>query len=173
MKNPTKKFLRGCAIEEGRTLIVGSRVYPDTGKVDRRPRFKDALGVDMSAGEGVDWVLDLEEPLPEHFGTFAHVECMSVLEHSRRPWLLCSNLERAMRQGATIFVLVPWVWRVHGYPSDYWRMTPAAIESLFPSVKWEAQGYIVEDSLVDGVPKITQNGVRYFARSELVMFGRK
>lgn len=185
--NALKRFLKQCTINEGRALIVGSKIHEGTDKPDRRKLYADAIGVDMEEGLGVDRVCNLEEDEdvmqtfrkegwpadPHYWDKFSHVECTSVLEHSRRPWLLCANLERVMQPGATIFVLVPWVWRVHGYPSDYWRMTPAAVESLFPSIDWEAQGYIVEDNLVEKVPRLTQNGVRYFARSELVMFGRR
>ena len=85
----------------------------------------------MQEGEGVDLVLDLEESLPEGLGTFAHVECMSVLEHSKRPWLLAANPEQLMEPGATIFVSVPFIWRFHGYPSDYFRLTPEALPVLF------------------------------------------
>lgn len=168
------KFLKRCEVNEGRTLIVGSKVHEGTRKEDRRKLFPDAVGVDMDDGFGVDRVLDLEERLPADFGVFEHVECMSVLEHSRRPWLLAANIDRAMANGATILVMVPWVWRIHAYPSDYWRMTPAALESLFPTVTWYEQCYIVENELKDGPPKTGRSdGVRWIARSELIMFGRK
>lgn len=156
----------------GRTLIVGSRVYKD--KEDRRARYADAVGVDMLEGEGVDLVLDLEEDLPDDLGLFDHVECMSVLEHSRRPWLLAANIERLMAPGATIFVTVPFAWRLHGYPSDYWRMTPEAVKSIFPAVQWE-RVMLAGVDLYDG-PKIESvkvDGHPYFARTDIVGFGVK
>ena len=57
---------------QGRTLIVGSKVYAD--KEDRRGRYSDAVGVDMLSGDGVDFVVNLEEPLPKALGLFDHVE---------------------------------------------------------------------------------------------------
>ena len=165
------RFLAKCGVRDGRTLIVGSKIHEGTDKLDRRTLYATALGVDMEAGPGVDVVMDLEEQTM--LGQFEHIECTSVLEHSRRPWLLCANLERCMEDGATIVVMVPWVWRVHAYPSDYWRMTPAAIKSLLPAVQWERQAYIVEDELVEKVPTLTASGKRWIARSELLMFGRK
>ncbi len=155
----------------GRTLIVGSQIYRD--KEDRRQRYADVLGVDMLEGPGVDRVLDLEEDLPEDLGQFDHVECMSVLEHSRRPWLLAANLERLMAPGATIFVSVPLCWRIHGYPSDYWRMTPEAIRQLFPNVEWQSL-MLASHGLTEG-PKfavVKQGGHPYLARTETVGFGR-
>jgi hypothetical protein len=165
------KFLKRCAVRAGRTLIVGSKIHDGTGKPDRRKLYDEAIGVDMQPGDGVDLVLDLEESAPP--GVFAHIECTSVLEHSRRPWLLCANLERVLIDGGTILVMTPWVWREHGYPDDYFRYTPSAIKSLLPSVRWDAQSFIIEDELANEVPKMWHGGKRWMARSELIMFGRK
>ena len=156
----------------GRTLIVGSQVYGD--KEDRRKRYADVLGVDMLEGPGVDWVIDLEEDLPDGLGQFEHVECMSVLEHSRRPWLMAANIERLMAPGATLFVSVPFVWRIHAYPSDYWRLTPEGVKSIFPGIEWR-QLMLASDRLDDGkkIPAIKTSGHPYFARTETVGFGVK
>lgn len=156
----------------GRTLIVGSQVYG--GKEDRRHRYADAVGVDMLAGPGVDWVIDLEEQLPDGLGQFEHVECMSVLEHSRRPWLMAANIERLMAPGATLFVSVPFVWRIHAYPSDYWRLTPEGVKSIFPAIQWMSV-MLASEQLVEGkkVPAVKSSSHPYFARTETVGFGIK
>lgn len=125
--------------KKGRALIVGSRVYE--GRVDRRRLYTEPVGIDMLDGPGVDHVHDLQYPLPEEVGKFAHVECMSVMEHCPRPWLLAQNLEDAMLPGATIWLSVPFVWRVHGYPSDYWRFTTEAVKLMFPRIEWERLEY--------------------------------
>lgn len=155
----------------GRTLIVGSQVY--RGKEDRRLRYEDVVGVDMLFGPGVDRVLDLEYPLPPDLEqAFDHVECMSVLEHSRRPWLLAANIERLMAPGASLFVTVPFCWRIHAYPSDYWRMTPQAIRELFPLVRWDALK-LANETLSDGprIPGVDVRGHVYMSKTETVGFG--
>ncbi|WP_143694841.1 class I SAM-dependent methyltransferase [Variovorax sp. JS1663] len=150
---------------------MGSHVYED--KEDRRQRYADVVGVDMLEGPGVDLVLDLERDLPGDVGQFDHVECMSVLEHSRRPWLLAANIQRLMAPGATIFCTVPFCWRIHGYPSDYWRMTPDGVRELFPEVEWTAL-MLASNELTDGpkAPTIKRNDHPYFSRTETVGFGR-
>lgn len=147
-------------------------MYAD--KEDRRALYPDVVGVDMLAGPGVDRVLDLEEELPDDIGQFDHVECMSVLEHSRRPWLLAANIERLMRAGATIFVSVPFMWRVHGYPDDYFRFTPSGIKAIFPGITWESL-MLASDVLGEGpkIPKVLVREHPYFARTETMGFGRK
>lgn len=156
----------------GRTLIVGSQVYRE--KEDRRKRYADAVGVDMLDGPGVDRVLDLEEKPPADLGTFAHVECMSVLEHSRRPWLLAAHVELLMEPGATIFVSVPFVWRIHAYPNDFWRMTPEAVRSIFPKIDWQHVMLATTD-LRNGrrIESMKSGGHPYMARTETVAFGVK
>lgn len=153
----------------GRTLIVGAKVY--RGRTDRRAGFKFAVGVDMLPGDGVDVVADLEESAPD-IGLFDHVECMSVLEHSRRPWVLASNLERMMAPGATLFVTVPFCWRVHGYPSDFWRFTPDALPLLFPAITWGARMLAGSALREDQVKAMKVDGFPYFERTETVGFGR-
>lgn len=159
---------------QGRTLIVGSQIY--AGKEDRRKRYQDALGVDMLDGPGVDLVGDLEEPVPPSMvGAFSHIECMSVLEHSRRPWLLAGNLQAVLESEGTIFVAVPFCWRVHNYPADYWRFTYQGIEALFPGVQWRAAAYAHEAlTWVDTkVPVKKIEGFPYYPRTELLAFGVK
>jgi hypothetical protein len=154
--------------KKGRTLIVGSKIYKT--RTDRRKYYEDAVGIDMFDGDGVDRVLNLEEPLPDDLGKFAHIDCISVLEHSQRPWLLASNLVMLMEEGSTIYVQVPFVWRVHGYPSDYWRMTVAGVSSIFAGVRWRAiQATGSDDS--GRIPSMMHGDKVYFARTQVCGFG--
>lgn len=157
--------------KRGRTLIVGSKLYKF--RKDRRLLYKDVLGVDLSSGAGVDRVLDLESSLPRDLGKFAHIECWSVLEHVRRPWLMADNLQRLLAQDGTIHVQVPFVWRVHAYPSDYWRFTAEAVKLLFPWIGWYKIMY-ANTKLVDAgkVPMVLKEDHKYFARTEVYAFGR-
>lgn len=155
----------------GRTLIVGSQVYRD--KEDRRLRYSDVVGMDMLPGPGVDVVIDLEEELPpEWCGQFDHVECMSVLEHSKRPWLLAANIERMMKPGATIFFSIPFIWRFHGYPNDHWRMTPEALLHVFPNIDWSARMFASCRLSSEHKVKAIKFGEHpYLSRTETVGFG--
>lgn len=161
--------------QKGLTLICGSKLYGE--KEDRRKRFADAVGVDMQEGDGVDVVLNIEDRAPAAWlGSFSHVECMSTLEHCAHPWLAACFIEDVMRPGATIFVSVPWVWRVHGYPDDNFRVSPNGLLTLFPRIEWKVRGLATQrdywmetrkkyPSLVEG------SGDKYLLRSETVGFG--
>lgn len=158
---------------EGRTLIVGSRIYGD--REDRRGAYQDAVGADMQAGPGVDIVANLEDEDDAAFlGTFAHIECRSVLEHARRPWLLAAHLEHLMAPGSTLDLSVPFVWRPHAYPSDYWRFTAEGVRELFPGIKWHALMYASQELLWEGdtkLPKQIIDGAIHFPRCEVLGFG--
>lgn len=153
----------------GRTLVVGSKQYK--GKADRRALYRNALGLDLEAGDGVDIVHDLETPLPETFGLFDHIDCVSVLEHVQRPWILCANIAATMAPRATILISVPFIWRVHAYPSDYWRMTVEALPILFPNVEWIQRGYMCDDEFVKKPKAETIDGQVYMEKTETVAFG--
>jgi hypothetical protein len=120
----------------------------------------------MIAGSGVDRVINLEESLPEDIGKFDHIDCVSVLEHARSPWLLAVNLQHLLMPEGTIFVEAPFVWRVHAYPSDFWRFTDEALRVLFPAIHWHKLQFVPE------VNSLRQNEGVYFSRTEVCGFGK-
>lgn len=150
-------------------MVVGSKQYNE--KADRRALYKNAIGLDLEAGDGVDVVHDLEQPLPDTLGLFDHIDCVSVLEHVQRPWLMCANIENVMSPGATILLSVPFVWRVHAYPSDYWRITIKTLPILFPNVKWIHHNYLCGTEFVKKPKSETIDGQVYLEKTEVVAFG--
>jgi len=168
---PTDDFMQLYVVpNDGRTLVVGSKVYES--RVDERKKFKDALGVDMLDGHGVDLVHNMECPMPESAGRFDHVECRSVLEHAKQPWLVAMTIEDVMQPGASIFVGVPWVWRYHGYPDDYWRFTPSSLAVLFPRIDWKIIKLVTCRKVADKLPSIqSPAGDIFFERTQVMGFG--
>lgn len=160
----------------GNTLIIGSKIYH--GRKDRRLIYGPpmALGVDMQPGDGVDVVCNFEDDLPTAWlGHFAHIECISVLEHAKRPWLLAANIQRALCDGGTLHVQAPFVWRIHGYPSDYWRFTIDGIRELFDKIKFHnliyASKWMTPKNKIPSL--LDSNGAAYFGRSEVCGIGEK
>lgn len=158
---------------DGRTLIVGSKVYD--GRTDRRKAYDDAFGVDMLEGVGVDLVWNMERLLPAGTGLFWHVECWSVLEHAKRPWKVAHAIEQAMYPGATIYLTVPLIWRVHGYPHDYWRFTRSGVAELFPNIDWEVLANVSHMAKYnDSIPSmVDEEGYPFLARTEVCGFGMR
>lgn len=158
----------------GRVLVAGSKVYK--GREDRRAKYIAAgvhvVGVDALPGEGVDIIADLETADVAKLGNFVHVDCLSVLEHSRRPWMVADTIESVMELGATLFLSVPFVWREHGYPSDYFRFTIEGVRCLFPKIQWRCltYGHTTFATNMAGMG-LRVNGHKYFPRTEVFGFG--
>ena len=150
----------------GPILEVGSRDYGSTENWREVYAGNEYTGIDMSEGKGVDRVVDLVEGtggLPE--GHFALLICCSVLEHVRRPWVMAENMTRLLRPGGSLYVAVPWVWRYHPYPDDYFRFSWRGIMELFPRIAWSRQVYstTVDDEFFEAAVNIDNNLAKYAA----------
>lgn len=128
----------------GPVLEVGGRDYGNPGSLRALFPDDDYLGVDLTAGPGVDHVLDMTRPLAELDAAFfqgrrfATILCMSVLEHCRQPFRMAANITALLEEPAGRAVLAaPFAWQLHGYPSDYWRFTPDGLAALFPDLNFE------------------------------------
>ena len=130
---------------KGPYLEVGSKNYGNTQ--DLRPILSNGdkyIGVDLEQGQGVDLVLNLTDDFEEidkklngeRFGT---IICLSVLEHSVNPFAMAENLTRLLKDGGKIIISVPFAWKFHGYPSDYWRFTYEGVKRLFPRIVFDLE----------------------------------
>ena len=125
----------------GPVVEIGAKDYGST--VSFRDLYPgEYVGVDLAAGKGVDVVADLTAglgELPESH--FALAICCSVLEHTPKPWVMAENLSHLLRPGGSLYISVPWVWRYHAYPDDYFRFSPRAVQALFPTIAWTRATY--------------------------------
>lgn len=123
----------------GAVLEVGSKEHGSTSSF--REFYKDAtayVGIDMQPGDGVDIVADIcTANITDLGGPYSLAICCSVLEHVREPWKFAANLSALVMPGGQLYLSVPWVWRYHPYPDDYWRFSWSGIKVLFPDFEWE------------------------------------
>lgn len=135
----------------GPVLEIGSKDYGSTADFRSSYREVPYTGLDLAAGNNVDVVQDLTEGIgalpPGHFDLAI---CCSVLEHVDRPWEFARNVTRLVRTGGRLYMSVPWVWRFHAYPDDYFRYSWRGIEALFPDFEWSHRYYStnVEDEFI-------------------------
>lgn len=127
---------------EGAILEVGSRNYGNTASFRNVYKRCEYVGVDMSEGDGVDRIVDLSEGVGDlPTGYFSLIICCSVMEHTPAPWRMAENLTRLLRPGGLLYVSVPWVWRYHPYPDDYFRFSFRGVEALFQDIAWQRTDY--------------------------------
>jgi len=165
-------------------LEVGSAQYGYG--IDYRALFPGLgfRGCDLKAGEGVDVVCDLTGDAHELAGEqFSAILCCSVLEHCTQPWTVAANLLNHLLPEGLLYVTIPWIWRYHAYPGDYWRMSVDGVKLLFPGVRWKRMTYATQKAGEfrrpdqphdDGEPWRFINGERVYLVSQMVcMIGRK
>ena len=121
----------------GPILEVGSKDYGSTSSFREFYSGREYIGIDMEPGKNVDLVIDLTEGvggLQKNY--FALGICCSVLEHVRKPWVFAEHLASVLRADGALYMSVPWVWRYHAYPDDYFRFSWRGIMELFPAFRW-------------------------------------
>ncbi len=99
--------------------------------IDLRSMFagQEYLGVDFRAGPGVDLVANVEKlPFPD--GSVGTVLALSTFEHVQHFWKGFDEVYRVLRSDGILVVSCPFYFHVHGYPSDYWRFTPYALDMM-------------------------------------------
>ena len=84
-------------------------------------RREDLLIVEA---DDCDIVWDLEKfPYPIKSGTADEVYLMAVLEHIFYPEAALEEAFRILKPGGKIIIEMPFIFRYHRSPNDYWRWT--------------------------------------------------
>jgi SAM-dependent methyltransferase len=91
---------------------------------------------------GVDWgnslhdlkadiLADLNKPLPIKSDVADTVICLSVMEHLCEPQLFLNEVHRILKPGGSFILQVPFMWKVHEPPYDYYRYTRFGLQYIF------------------------------------------
>jgi hypothetical protein len=60
---------------------------------------------------------------------------------------MAENITRLTKTDGYLYISVPWVWRYHAYPDDFFRFSWRGVETLFPAFSWADKYY---STTVDG-----------------------
>ena len=135
MRDHNKTFCRlvaetfdcpGPVYEFGSYQVEGQEEYADL-----RAYFpgKPFTGCDMRPGPGVDRVEDVSAlSLPDD--SAGTVLCIETFEHVFELRRAFDEVHRVLRPGGLLVITSPLNFRIHGYPDDYWRMTPSCLRRL-------------------------------------------
>lgn len=123
------------------------------------------LGVDMTAGPGVELVLKDPHHLPFDDESFDVIVSTSCLEHDPMFWLSAAEMFRVVKPGGYVYINAPSNGIYHGYPFDHWRFYPDAGKAL---VQWgerlERPVQLVESFVGRKVEDVWADNVMVFAR---------
>jgi SAM-dependent methyltransferase len=118
----------------GRILDVGCGESPYRFLLKKG--VTEYVGIDIFDAQDFDYAnsdivpFDGEHiPFPE--ASFDAVICTEVLEHVSHFQVLVDEIHRVMRDGAEAVLTVPWSARNHYIPHDFFRYTPATLQTIF------------------------------------------
>ncbi len=101
---------------------------------------KDYVGCDMRPGPGVDRVEDVTAiRLPD--GSAGTVLCIETFEHVFEVRRAFDEVFRVLKPGGVFVITSPLNFRIHGYPDDYWRMTPNCLRRMLQPYGARLSGY--------------------------------
>ena len=90
-------------------------------------------GVDWSNtfhNSGADIVSDLNIKLEIDPEVADSIISISVMEHLYEPQTFLNEAWRVLKKDGNIILQVPWQWRIHEAPHDYFRYTPYALKHM-------------------------------------------
>lgn len=77
----------------------------------------------------LDLECDLNKPLPFADNCFETIIISDVFEHIAEPDMLWSELTRILKPGGKILMSVPFLYKIHEAPHDYFRYTEFALKN--------------------------------------------
>jgi ubiquinone/menaquinone biosynthesis C-methylase UbiE len=94
----------------------------------------------MRPGPGVDQVEDVSAiSLPDF--SAGTVLCIETFEHVFEVRRAFDEVFRILMPGGVFVITTPLNFRIHGYPDDYWRMTPNCLRRLMSRYEARVAGY--------------------------------
>ena len=101
---------------------------------------KAYIGCDMREGPGVDRVEDVSAiSLPD--ACAGTVLCIETFEHVFEVRRAFDEVYRVLKPGGVFVITTPLNFRIHGYPDDYWRLTPNCLRRLMSPYSVRVAGY--------------------------------
>jgi SAM-dependent methyltransferase len=85
----------------------------------------------------LDTTCSLNEPLPLRDNEFDTIILSEVLEHIAEPELLWGEMNRILKPGGKILLGVPFLYKIHEAPHDYFRYTEFALQNFASKNKME------------------------------------
>jgi len=92
----------------------------------------EAVGVDIRATDATACVGD-GQALPFHDAAFDAVTSFAVLEHVRDPGAVVREMERVLKPGGSVYIVVPFLQGYHpecDSDADYWRFSLSGLRRL-------------------------------------------
>jgi SAM-dependent methyltransferase len=98
----------------------------------------------------LDYECDLNQPLPFPAHEFDTIVISEVLEHIANPELIWAEMARILKPGGKMLLSVPFLYKIHEAPYDYFRYTRFALEKFANKNKLK----VLELKTFGGLPEV-------------------
>jgi SAM-dependent methyltransferase len=124
-------------------LVAPGKTVLDYGCGDKpyewmfRNKFEQYIGVDLTATEAADYVVNQEDKLPVNDQSIDFVLSTQVLEHVKETSNYLQETHRVLRANGYLLLSTHGVWPYHPCPNDYWRWTIDGLELIVQQAGFE------------------------------------
>ena len=127
---PGQSLLRMLEYEKLASLKLAGRVLDMGGGQNARylpllPAGITVESVNIDPKIGPTHLVQPGQPLPLADNSFDAAICLNTLEHIYDAMPVLTDLHRVVKPGGAVHVMVPFMFRIHGHPDDYFRATPS------------------------------------------------
>ncbi|MCS7080211.1 MAG: class I SAM-dependent methyltransferase [Chloracidobacterium sp.] len=115
----------------GKALDVGCGRQPFRPWLEQQGYQYHSLDVEQNPEGAVDFICEIDKPLPEALlsaAPFRFLICLEVLEHVADWETSFANFAALTNPGARILITCPHFYMLHLEPHDFWRPTPYAFQ---------------------------------------------
>lgn len=111
----------------GRTLVVGAGLEDYSALISST---HELITTDIIMSPHTNSVADAHD-LPFSDNSFDSYVAIEVFEHLQSPEKAATEIHRVLKPGAVAILSIPFLFRVHGDPSDFQRLTKSGLQVLF------------------------------------------
>lgn len=129
---------------EHELAINPGQKYLDLGCGYRKRTFDNCLYIEVYNSRSADVIVEPNCLYPIKDNVLDGIGCFAVLEHTRKPWLVVSEMHRMLKPGGKVFIDWPFLQPVHGYPSHFFNATREGLTSIFEDAGFDVDTCMTE-----------------------------
>lgn len=97
----------------------------------------DIITVNIDPKYECDLIFDIQEQFPVESDSIDHVLLFNVLEHVYMFENVILESSRVLKKRGYLYMATPFIFQIHGSPSDFFRYSKHALENLFLNNNFE------------------------------------